>query len=238
MNYRSIFVKISIPNMKQLIYCIFFVTTFTFGQDGFIEIEVRDSINLQPSTFDYTVKINDTNFYNYEAEEEYNPESNKQKMVDKTDELRYLLTKKGYEFKALSDSSYEIISNPYINNYGFVLNLKSKEELEKLTKDLKVLDFVQGSVSNVVYKNEVDSEARLFKKLIEKAKTKAQMIANLSEMKLGKIMEFKEVKEIDNMSYSLMDLYYMSQERLTQNSIDDDFYGKKYKTIIVKFIAQ
>lgn len=68
-----------------------------------------------------------------------------------------------------------------------------------------------------------------------RAEKKAQKIAELSGLRLGEILEFTEVKEIDNLSFSLTNVFVSTQSNRDWNLFYDRLNGQRSKAIVVKF---
>ncbi len=217
------------------------LSTLSFSQQGFIEVEVRDSIKLKVSKFEYLIEIvqNSEDLY---ANDNINVVDTRNKIKEKTRlqkiELEKFLNKNNYTYR-LPENGYLINNNSLFNDKSFIITLKSKAEINKVRKDFKKFNYINISLKETLFENkletQLEAEKRLFKKLIEKATKKASMIAELSRLKLGKIIEFKEVKEIDNLSFNIMDLYITSQSNLNTKGVN---YINNYKAIVIKFIAK
>ncbi|MDY7394849.1 hypothetical protein UMM65_06320 [Aureibaculum sp. 2210JD6-5] len=225
--------------MKTILSILLLTSSLCFSQPGFIEIEVRDSIQLKPETFEYHISIDDSMVMEFNADVPYNPKVAKTKRKEKLSELQAFLTNKGYSFSSLNDLSYEVNNSSYLSrNDAIVITLNKSDDLQKISEDLKELDFVNGKIGKIYYEDEEKSEERLFKKILEKTNKKAQMIAKLSGLKLGKLVDFKEVKEVDNISYSMLDIFMVSQQGKPWNRIKNNLYGQKTEAIVVKFLAE
>jgi len=68
-----------------------------------------------------------------------------------------------------------------------------------------------------------------------RAEKKAQKIAELSGLRLGEILEFTEVKEIDNLSFSLTNVFVSTQSNRDWNLFYDRLNDQRSKAIVVKF---
>ncbi len=224
--------------MKTLIAILLFTTSFCFSQSGFIEIEVRDSIRIKPIKLEYNVQISDSKFLRFNDSGKVSKDNSKLKIKEKYQELEVFLKNKKYKIHPLNNSNYQI--HDYIGfwKYGYAITLEKTEDLQKLISELKELDYITGSLGKMEFSDEEKSEERLFLKLLNKAKRKAMTIAKLSDLRLGKIVEFREVREVDNMTYNILDTYFVSQQNSKLNSTNKVLYSQKSKAIVVKFLAE
>lgn len=221
--------------MKKILYLVLLVTTFGFGQNGFIEIEVKDSIRVKPIKLEYNVQINDSKFLKYDEKGGVNQDSTKIKMSEKYKELELFLKSKKYNIRPLNNSNYQIHNYIGFWKYGYAVILENSEDLQKLTSELKILDYITGSLGDVEYEESELLEKRLFNKILIKAKNKATMIAELSGLKLGRIIEFKESKEIDDININIMDIYINASHGRKLNMNKNIIFGQKWKTVVIKF---
>lgn len=224
--------------MKNILYLALIVTTFGFGQNGFIEIEVKDSIRVKPIKLEYNVQINDSKFLKYDDKSGVNQDSTKIKMSEKYKDLEMFLKSKKYNIRPLNNSNYQIHSYIGFWKYGYAVTLENSEDLEKLTSELKNLDYITGSLGEIEYEENELLEKRLFNKILIKAKNKATMIAELSGFKLGRIIEFKESKEIDDININIMDIYINASQNRKLNMNENIDFGLRWKTVVIKFKAE
>ncbi|WP_299335009.1 SIMPL domain-containing protein [uncultured Psychroserpens sp.] len=222
---------------RILLITIILISSLSHSQNEFIEIEVRDSIRLQTLEFEYHVEVTESvEIFDMGSDGmTYDPYIKKENRKRKLSQLKDFLSRNNYDFKALNEESYSINNSPYAYSSGYGVTLKNISEVETLVNQLKELDYVDGRIGDIKYDDNPDYEKRLFEKLILKAKQKAKMIAELSGQKLGKIIEFTEVKEVDDFTFNLMDIYFTSKKSQSWSMFDNQFFGEKFKTIIVKF---
>ena len=224
--------------MKKLLYSIILISSIGYTQTRSIEVEVRDTIRLKALEFEYLIKVQES--YNLVEEnygENYDPQISKEKNAMKLFQIKEFLANKNYEFKSINEDQYSINNSIYFGNNGYKVVLKSESELKTLVKELRKLDFVNGSLGDIKYEDDENQEEKLLAKLISKARNKANVIAGLSGLKIVRILEFKEIKEIDNFSFNIMDLYLTAQQQGGWNIFDNRIFGEKSKAIVVKFEA-
>lgn len=223
--------------MKKLLFTIIFITSISHSQNKFIEIEVRDTIRLEASKYEYHIELTESFEYMGLAlqDEEYDLSFIKENKKMKLFQLKEFLVENNYDFKSFNDNNYKLNNNPYFTSNGYKITLNSLDEVSSLVTKLKKFDFINGNIANVTFIDNDASERKLFEKLISKAKKKAQMIAEISGQKIGNIIQFTEVKEIDDFTFNFMDIYLTSQSTRDWNFNDNFIFGEKSKAIIVKF---
>lgn len=228
--------------MKKLLVVFTLLVSFnSFCQEKFIEVEVRDTITLKPIKFEYIISINSPQGV-FDEEGNYNQDFVENYREEKKVEFKKLFKSKKYDFEVTEDSNFEINANyiPLVPDDDFTVTVYSLEELEKLRDELKALDYISTRVGNIQYEGENDKEfeRKLLKKLIDEAKDKAGYIASLSGLKLGDIVEVKEVKEIDGFSFNMMSLLSAISTRSLTSFQDDNFQGSLFKAMVVKFAVE
>ena len=224
--------------MKTILYLVLLIANFGFGQNGFLEIEVKDSIRIKPIKFEYNVRINESEFTSIDENGAVGMDSAKAKMYIKYKELEVFLEDRKYKIRPLNNAEFQIHDFAGFWKYGFAVELRTSKELEKLTTELKTLDFISGSVGEIEYGNSELNERRLFSKVLEKARRKGEMIAALTGQKLGAIIELREGTEAENMSVNIRDVYLSALQEKNWDVSKNTLFGKQWKTVIVKFIAE
>ncbi|MES2747418.1 MAG: hypothetical protein V4648_03515, partial [Bacteroidota bacterium] len=100
----------------------------TFSQTGFIEIEVRDSVQIKATSFEYVIALEED--YNMvvediEADENINEMKSKNQEKMRLNTLENFLKNNKYNYISLADSNYEVNgkNNLFRMNNGFKLTL-------------------------------------------------------------------------------------------------------------------
>jgi hypothetical protein len=203
--------------MKNIIFLLLISTSIVFGQNKvlnikgidsigefnytyyskFIQVEVQDSIHLEKaSSYDYLISIDKDIFPDNDTV--YNINSIKEIKIYGSD---YKKTKIALEkiFK-LRKLDYRYIL--YSSNSPYKLWYKDNYLVNELSQ-IKTIE--QYRVINVHYKDEDKVEEILFERLLKNAKKKASMIAELSGVKLEKIIEINE----DTSNYIIQRRHYL-----------------------------
>lgn len=219
--------------MKKIIaFITALICTGVFAQQGFIEIEVSDTITMKPKSMDYQVTINADTFIDYSTDDyDIDPDKLKVEMDEKMMELSLFLSKKKYSFKELTGNK-EPLYKPYYVDKGYLIHANNQAELDKIMADLKTLDYISGSVKNIDYGDESPYEEELLKRLVAKANKKAKLLATQTGLTLGKIIEIKEGNKPENMFESMAVL-----SRLYDQS-NDNVFGTLTRTLVIKYIAE
>ena len=232
--------------MKKLLFALLFANACL--AQGFIEVEVRDTLVMKPVAFVYEIALAERYNYDemavdtvavaYEPETAYGRSKNDRKNAEtrKINDLENFLKKNKYTYEP--SKNYDV-GNAYGYGIGsqksFLVTLKNKQALDKLTTEIEKMDEWSGTISNIDYGNPETVEAELMQKLLKKAKTKAIMIAGMTEQKLGPIIEFRELKASDNLNYSVIDLILNTRKKNARDFFKESLNGELSKTVIVRF---
>lgn len=218
-------------------------STIFYAQNGFIEIEVTDSISLKAISYEYTITAE--NNYGMVIEEDYEDDENINKMKSDNKEKMALATienflkNNNFKYESLDKNNYNINSNKFgfnSDSNGFKVFVTTTADLKKIATELKGAERISGSVSKVNYEDSKNFEDALIKSAIDKGKLKAQKIASFSGLTLGKIIEIKE-----NENFMGNDFFSMikSLQKLGKNWFQNDVESKSYsKSYIIKFKAE
>lgn len=213
-----------------------------YAQNGFIEIEVSDSISLKAISYEYTI-LAENDFQidedDYEADENINKMKSKNKEKMALSIIENFLKSNNIIFELLTETNYSIGSTKYGYEFspdGYKVFVSTINDLKKIATELKGAEGISGSVTKVNYEESSKYEDALLKKIINQSRGKAEKIALLSGLTLGKIIEVKESKESGDESF----ISIMSQlQRRGKNSwpranIESTMYSKSFT---IKFKA-
>jgi hypothetical protein len=226
--------------MKHLITTLLLVAGLTtFAQNGFIEVEVTDTVWMKPVSFEYNISVkNQALDYDYVEGEDFDPQKFEEDSKNKMESLRMFLVKKGYTPKPITKSITPLRIK--MNDEGFTVTLKSAQQLKKLEEELKTLDYAEGSMGDADFGDEAAYDAALFKKLIERGRKKGQVIASASGLKLGKITEIKEASGDTGMEGYMKEAMKVFEGMQSKVITGDNgsLHGETSKTITIKFAAE
>jgi hypothetical protein len=184
--------------MKKIVVLItILLTSLTIqAQTKFIEIEVNDTILLKPISFKVTVTIEEDMAAGMNYSDDENEESNQLKIdsykKNKASEIENLLTSNNFKFSnTISNDNF--LGMPRNNkNLGFTVSLSSVAELKNLEVKLKTIDKIETNIFETIYEDGSKYDEILYKRILAKAKIKANYITSNSGLTLGVINEIRE----------------------------------------------
>lgn len=223
-----------------LIAALMLLSLTSFAQSKFIEVEVTDTITLKPLSFQCNIYVDSYSPIDTLAmtfDENYDPVAELEKEKNKLKEIKRKLESKKYKVGPLGSSSgtlidFNIYGGGNKNGCGVVVN--SEAEVQKLKDLLEKEARIETSV--LKYADETKAEEQLIKKLIEKAKSKAVIIALHSGLKVGKILEVREGRQGGGFDMESYLTQVMKMSGMGGNS--DSYTGSLSKTFVVKFAAE
>jgi hypothetical protein len=184
--------------MKKIVILItILLTSLTIqAQTKFIEIEVNDTILLKPISFKVTITIEEDMAAGMDYSDDENEESNQLKRdsykKNKAAEIENLLTSNNFKFSN-SISNDNFLGIPKNNkNLGFTVNLSSVAELKSLEAKLKTIDKIETNIFETIYEDSSKYDEILYKRILSKAKIKANIITSNSGLTLGVIYEIRD----------------------------------------------
>jgi hypothetical protein len=223
--------------MKKHLTTIFLMGfVLGYAQNGYIEVEVRDTLALKPISFEYIVGLDDTDVYAFEAPETYNPKKEKEKKAAAFKVLKQKLTELEISFVLDHPDPYMI--QPSIEMYtDLKIKVDTEQELKELVQKLAKIEGIRGSLGTIQYKETNAQEDELLEFLIRKAQAKAQKIAALTGQKLGKVISVTEVPETDEKNLNILDTYLIALGSGAKSFSYFTGYGSMSKALIVRFSA-
>jgi uncharacterized protein YggE len=184
--------------IQPLLLLLWLAPLYASSQEKFVEVTVSDTAWVKPNQFVYSIWVlpsaaddnQDTlnNFSSYQKKQL----AIKTKQRQVLDSLRDMVFKKGFFIL------------PVNVHYAYSTEGEGSNSVDVLTSTTDSLALlynlidnnlnVTGRVSSVSSSNEGVYENYLLKKLLSKANAKATEIANLSGIKIGKILSVKEAR--------------------------------------------
>jgi hypothetical protein len=233
---------------KSILFALLFISTGTFAQNKFIEVEVTDTIALKPlsykcdlfiDTYDYDMVVEatpvDDNSTNVVADE-YDPLAAEEKAKNKIEGLKKTLESKKFKVLPLDESGIGVMGKRSYDQKGFTVIANSTAELQSVKEILEPRHEVTASVSVLKYADEQKTEEILIKRILDKAKARAAVIGANSGLKPGRIIEVKEGKPSGEQS--VMDMYSQILKMGGYGQGVDTTAPTMSKTFVVKFIAE
>ncbi|GGB78520.1 hypothetical protein GCM10007424_18330 [Flavobacterium suaedae] len=121
---------------------------------------------------------------------------------------------------------------------GFTVVVEGIEEMQKLKDLVDGLDYADTSVTVLKYADEEKAEALLIKKIIDKAKMRASVLAANSGLKVGDIIEITEINEYDDPMTNMMGMYSELLKLQQKKGSNENYTGSLSKGFRIKFIAK
>ncbi len=222
-----------------LVAALMLCSVVSFAQNKFIEVEVTDTITLKPLTFQCSIYLK-SDIYDVMVDsaavaydDDYNPMAEQEKQKNKLQDVKRKLEAKKYKVLPLEQNGQNMLGRSIYGQpeSGWMVMLNSEADVVKLKELVKNDAYVEVSV--LKYADEAKAEEQLIKKLVDKAKAKAVIIASYSGLKSGKILEVREGKRGGELET------FMLEVMKTRNSSRSSGYnGSLAKTFIVKFAAE
>lgn len=223
--------------MKRFIlFLILFLSLSGFAQNKFIEVEVTDTVSLKPVKFNLNVYSDATASYDFNDNEEYDPTVAEEKAKNILEGAKKIVESKKYKIVPLDNSGIGLFQQKTAKEKGFTVPVNGSDEVKKLEEMLKAVKGIETIVTVTKYADEQKAEDDLIKKLIDKAKARAGVIAAASGLKVGKILEIREGKS----SNGLLGIDFYAQIAKMGNWMSQtaDYKGELSKTFLVKFAAE
>lgn len=174
--------------ISSLLALITFATS-SICQQQFIEVEVNDTIQVYPDEFIYMLTLSNN-------ERQYANDPNIEKLVSKTqldqiikkyEDIETIEEKENTPMSLMAQASVTIIK---LNSKSFSSFGKLKDELSKYRNVFLALDQM------IVHDTKAE-EIRLKRKLIEKARSLAEVTAKIVDSQIDSIHEIKEYEFTD-----------------------------------------
>ncbi|MCW4470323.1 hypothetical protein OGH69_15215 [Flavobacterium sp. MFBS3-15] len=222
--------------MKNLLVIFSFLFSMvSTAQDKFIEVEVEDTITLKPERFDIALFVASGSPYEkVDVNNSFNIKENEKRLTQNIDKVKHQLKAKSYRYKQDDTlTMYPPLSAP--SGATIVVSLTSEKEWGELSKLLSQFDFVNATITKFKFLNESEAETMLYKKLVERAGIKADVIAAASGLIIRNVIAVKEAEGMDDFELNLHDTYFVGENSKKLQMQDGKLVGSLYKKLVVKF---
>ncbi len=191
---------------KTFLFLIFLLACAAAGlAQNYVDIFVADTIEVKAKKIVYSVMIDvgydyDENYYddtNYQEAQKHQ----KEKIRLKENELLLFFQSKKIAYEIELPNDYTITPYYQMGN-RYLIYLKGEEELKKLHEQLLGLNYITGNIQSVEYDFAQVSEHTVFKRLYQKAQSKAASMATVMQRKLGQVILVEELT--GNQSYDAL----------------------------------
>lgn len=190
--------------MKKLILscCLLSSLNCIFAQTpAYLDIKVSESIEQQPTSMEYHLRVNLGNNEEYDLDRDYEAQRKvmRSRIRENETQLKQFLDNNKVKYSLNREESY-VISQDEIPFSIFKVKISNKTELDNLVTLLRQVPYIEGNVGDKTYPSSENDELGLFEKLYKKARAKAEKMAALMNCSLGKVLEAEDLHE-KNMDY-------------------------------------
>lgn len=169
----------------------------------FIEVTASDSVMLQPSRITFMIKVER---YGQEFRQDMmgmdfgeHDEFSEDQIAEKQKALRKFLTSNNIPFYEKETPNLTLAALKSVGVSYFV-DVKNVAEGEALLQKLKAFDGIQAGVLDLQYDRTETVEKILLQRILAKARKDAELLASLSGVKTGPIIEIRETTQEDHYS--------------------------------------
>jgi|GEM_PF-3817148 hypothetical protein len=198
-------------------------------QSRYIEISVSDTIYLKATEYTYQINLGEqiefmgmTIPMNHNEEDEDFELPSMEQITKKLDQEKYNYT--------LIEINTNITSKP---QFPYVLvTLKSLDELNKLVMDLKEFEGISGNLKDSKFESIESFYDEINSSLYLKATKRANSMAKMMNLNVGKIVNISEVMTQPN---EMMDFYTEIMQKMSMKLIDSQNFGEKMEVVQLLF---
>ncbi|MFP9114707.1 hypothetical protein ACLI1A_12260 [Flavobacterium sp. RHBU_3] len=210
--------------MRKILFALMIISGIAgFAQERFIEVQVADTIMMKPVGIKYLVYvIEDENT----VQDEYAYKANEQTRKQKEIVLKDYLSKKGYKPQPADENSAPF-GAVLTRLEGFVVTLKNQAEADKFVDEVNKLGYAGAIKSGTLYGDEAAYDSALIKKLLDKALKRAEVIATVSGMKLGRQLSIKQGDEAGGIASIVR--YSNARDKLGNGGIKSETLTVRYE---------
>lgn len=218
-------------NFVTLIIIFLITVGYSYSQNGFIEVMVKDTIVLKPISYEFQVSSGLRFEYNYE-----NPNSKEEfskQLKDSEDKLTALLEKYGYDYK-LNQNPEANIKLDITDKRNYLVKIKDPVQKEEFKVRMKQEGY-DYYMTDRKFEDKNTKIREIYSRLLVKSKKRAELIAELSGNKIGRILEISESKsEFSIISSFIENFAYSRSYGATSTSFQFNT-GVLEKSILVKY---
>jgi hypothetical protein len=226
--------------MKKLFLLFILISAAGFSQNKFIEVLVKDTVNLKPKKYmcNITQKKNFSNIYAEALSDENEDLAGDEKIANKLKEIERQLERDGYKVMPLQiETIYPPLSTVKHNMHGLSVEVHSSDALEKIKSKINNFEDFEMYTEVIEYADIDKAEKILVNKLIDKARVRAAIFANSTGMKAGSIIELKQLEPQTNYAEDMADWYQSIMVGFKGRFLNDP-KGTLTISLAVKFAAE
>lgn len=221
--------------MKKHIVLLFIlsilVSKYSFSQNRFIEVVVKDTISLKPISYEFQVSSGLDFEYDYE-----NPNGKLEyakKLRESEDKLISLFRKFGYDFRLNKNPEANFTRKP-TDKVNYLVTLYDSIQKE-MFKERMIKEEFEFHMTDIKHEKKETKIKEIYTRLLAKAKKRAQLIADLSNKEIGDILEISESKSELNIISSFIESFSYSRSYGASSTSYQFNSGVLEKSLLVKF---
>lgn len=188
--------------MKKVLSTFFVLIALqSIAQDNqkYIEVSVTDTMSIAPELYLYQISVADTAYYgDYGAtggtDYDYNRylKKREKEQSEALDILEELLQKEKIKFRKEQDGDFNLKPVAYYNVKSLLAEFKTIDQIRKFNTKIKELNVYEGKLVEMKSSKTAAAEKELLKNALKKATEKAEFLAATMNVKLGKVLWFRE----------------------------------------------
>ena len=218
---------------KLILVVLFMISGFwmALAQTKSIEVMVKDTIRLQPIGYEFEVSSGLTFTYDHEnpnAEEEFSAQ-----LRQSEEAIVALLKKWEYEFELSGNPDASFTREPR-DKRNYRVQIKDSVDKEQFTTRMKK-EGINFYMSNITYEDAEPKINEMYTRLLKKARERAELIASLSNRKVGELLEISESKSEFSLLSSFIESFAYSFSHHGSSASFRFNPGVFEKSILVKY---
>jgi uncharacterized protein YggE len=163
--------------------------------EKFIEVTVEDTLKAEPDYFEYAVSITpytaDEDMASYK--DDFLVEKYQREVSDAHEKLQQVLKKHKIRYKSNKSSIYLKSPGPADTSFEYVLPFNNSKQLSSFYDDIKEIQQIEGYIIFSKSSKSDMYEKKLTEKVIAKAWDKASLMAQAAQVKLGSVIQIREM---------------------------------------------
>ncbi|MGX1927765.1 hypothetical protein [Flagellimonas sp. 2504JD4-2] len=216
--------------MKKLIFAFLLISSLGFSQEKSIEVLVKDTIMLKPLSFEYAIS-GDTDF-------DFGQDNNKKRtetIKQSNKKVLEFLESTGLRFE---ENQFNVVYAALAGNVpkSYMVFVPSLEEKQEFLQNLELTEGIEYNLARTNYEQNESTEERIYKKLLEKADKRAELLERTKSLKIVDLIEISETKASETVFSSFMEKLLSRGDAVldvTTTFISDE--GVLRKSISVKY---
>ena len=221
--------------MKKIVFSICLLCSLmTLAQNKWIEVDVNDTIWVKATEIKYHIKIENYNSPLFSGVDSLMA-ATKQNKTNAVKEIEAFLKQKNYTYEPI-EQEFEITF--FSNREGFTVILNKVEDLKELYAKVSSYSGLNTNFEISKTDSSVNIDKKSYKKLMVRARDKAELIASNAQMEIREVLEVSDVLKTENIlnQLAIKDVIFarLSDDMVIHNGIiykiDKKYLKVKYAT--------